>query len=443
MTTLEMSREATHSLSWFPKKHGIAACAEIFVFTFRDGLSVCVPHRKRSSCATQFELLDLEQENRAPQATSASILLGARLGWKSLLGFKVGYWAMLLCLVWFFPRMDIARFNTTMPWPPTGGPTFGSYFATWDGSHYLFLSESGYVHGAASCAFYPLLPFLIRAFSFFTLGDHLLAGLIVCNVASLFGWFLFHRLVAERFDQKTATLALVLLLAYPGALFFQFVYSESLCFLLLMILWWGLQRKRWGVVLAASVLVVLARPVGIFCVVPLTWHLWRNRVPWRQWWCATGPLLGWVAYFLVMKALTGNPWEGFDAQKYFNTHSVANFLDLPKFLDALIQPTAWHNYRGSFLDRAFVVLLISCLPVIWKLDQTLFWWAVCLGVLPAITGTFASSTRFVTLAFPMFIALGALLCAPERWIARMVILAAFAGLHLWLLFRHINFKWAG
>ncbi|HEY0551071.1 MAG TPA: hypothetical protein VGF13_15810 [Verrucomicrobiae bacterium] len=364
-----------------------------------------------------------------------------------MLGIKVGYWIVLLCLVWFFPRMDVARFNTTMPWPrtasATGGPTIGSYFATWDAAHYLLLSEIGYVHGTNSCAFYPLLPASIKVFSFLTLGNHLLAGLIVCNVASLLGWGLFFQLVAERHDRRTAAFALAFLVAYPGALFFQFVYSESLFFFLLMFLWWGLERKRYGIILVAGILLVLTRPVGIFCVVPIVWHLHHNHVPWKNLWCAIGPLLGWAIYFLLMKVLTGNPWEGFEAQKSWDTHSAAKILNVPQFLDELISPTAWHNYRGSFLDRVFVILLISCLPVIWKQDRALFWWAVSLGILPAMTGTFASATRFVTLAFPMFIAFAVLFRDPQRRMARVVILTAFVGVHSWMLFRHMNFRWAG
>ena len=267
--------------------------------------------------------------------------------------------------------------------------------------------------------------------------------MIVCNTASVLGFTLFHRLVAERFDKPTANLSLALLLAYPGALFFQFIYSESLFFLGLMAIWWGLERKHYGAVFVAGFLLSLTRPVGIFCVVPLAWYCWTQRLAWRSWLCIAGPVAGWAAYFGLMWLLTGNAFEGFDAQKKWGTNSIANIFDLPKFFFGLLNPTQWHAYRGSLLDRSFFLLLIAVLPAIWKLDRTWFWWAVMLGVLPAMIATFTSFTRYLVVVFPLFITLAVVLQgAGLRWL-RVAILSVFGGLHFWLLLRHINFQWAG
>jgi hypothetical protein len=45
-----------------------------------------------------------------------------------------------------------------MHWPRDGGAVFASHFETWDGAHYLYLSEEGYGPGVRSNAFYPLYP---------------------------------------------------------------------------------------------------------------------------------------------------------------------------------------------------------------------------------------------------------------------------------------------
>lgn len=52
------------------------------------------------------------------------------------------------------------------------------------------------------------------------------------------------RLVARRWGEPAALWALVFLVAFPGALFFQFLYSESLFLLLLLGLWWALKERR-------------------------------------------------------------------------------------------------------------------------------------------------------------------------------------------------------
>lgn len=64
-------------------------------------------------------------------------------------------------------------------------------------------------------------------------------------------------------------------------------------------------------------------------------------------------------------------------------------------------------------------------------------------MLPAMTGTFTSSTRFIARVFPMFIALAVTLRPPEHRMRRVVFLAVFGCIHFRLLFRHVDFEWAG
>jgi hypothetical protein len=142
---------------------------------------------------------------------------------------------------------------------------------------------------------------------------------------------------------------------------------------------------------------------------------------------------------------TGNPFEGFEAQKHWATHSIGNLVNVPRFLFALANPTAWHEYSGSLLDRCVFIVLLNCLPVIWKLDRSrsLMIWTYVLGIMPAMSGTFTSYTRFASCAFPMFIALGVSLAPPQRRYLRWATLAVFAILHLVLVWRFVNFRWAG
>jgi hypothetical protein len=122
--------------------------------------------------------------------------------------------------------------------------TFGRHFSSWDAEHYLFVAAHGYKAGAGRCAFYPSFPLMIRYFSIIIGGSELVAGMILANVFSLVGWDVFFTLVCRRLGESTAKLAIVLLVAFPGSLFLQFVYSESLFFLLLMLLLLGLEEHR-------------------------------------------------------------------------------------------------------------------------------------------------------------------------------------------------------
>ena len=107
-------------------------------------------------------------------------------------------------------------------WPQTGIPALSSRFSTWDTAHYLALSEDGYAAGSHSCAFYPLWPAVIHLGAFLTGGRPLLAAMVLTNALSLAAFWLFYRLVERRYGAAAARDALVLMLAFPGALFSLF-----------------------------------------------------------------------------------------------------------------------------------------------------------------------------------------------------------------------------
>ncbi len=386
---------------------------------------------------------------------------------------------------------------------------FASHFATWDAAHYLYLSEVGYHHDVPSCAFYPLWPLLVRWCAPLAGGSHLIAGLVLSNLFSLAAWAIFYQRVRRRWGKSVAGWALVFLVVFPGSLFFQFLYSESLFFLLVMLLWWGLEERRWGLAWGAALLLPLTRAVGVFAVLPIGWEAAREGIGSRVWGLGSGelqgstesrptgtavgsaaaspyqetggasryrvwrllaaPVIGWGVYLALMWHWTGHPFEGFAAQKSWGVHSVWNLVNVPKFVVGFFNPTEWHEFTGSLLDRCVFVVLLYTLPVLWRLDKGLLVWTYWLGILPAMSGTFTSYTRFASCAFPVFIALGAFFGAERRerkteptpathtappaslvsrpWPLvpglKWALLAGFAALHIVLVWRFVNFRWAG
>ncbi len=452
-----------------------------------------------------------------------------------LVGVKVAYWAVVLTAVGLWSDFDTNRAAQIQEyWFPAGRPSeprgeWERHFATWDAEHYLYLSAAGYAAGVRSIAFYPLWPMVIRATAALTGLSHPLMGLVLANVCSLGGWLLFHRVTARRLGEKLADAALAVLVVFPGALFFQFLYSESLFFLLLMGLWWGLERRRYGVAWGAAFLAPLARGVGVFAVLPIGWHAlsvaspawlgrlqaWRGRqweklgarsqepeggrqgvegrlaskdagggekrgvrsqesgerqgstesrptrggsapaLPYqnvggsatasayRPWALLAAPLVGWGCYLALMWHWTGNPFAGLEAQKYWQVHSIGNLWDVPKFVAGFFEVSAWHEFRGSVLDRCLFILLVYTLPMIWRLGKDMAVWTYVLGILPAMSGTFTSFTRFESCAFPLFIALAAFFTGWKRKWPLVLFIIFSATLHAVLLWRFVNFRWAG
>jgi hypothetical protein len=214
-------------------------------------------------------------------------------------------------------------------------------------------------------------------------------------------------------------------------------------FLLLMAFCLALQRERYDWAGVAGFYLPLTRAVGIFCLVPLLWHLVSRRRPWSDYLALIGPVAGYGAYFLIMALLTGNPLEGFEAQKNWGVNSFWHIFQPLGFLEALFTPVYVHWYSGSLLDRVVFLGLVALLPAIWRLDREWLLWTVMLGVMPAMISHFVSFTRYVQMAFPAFVAMAFLLREPKLRVWRWVALTGLASIHIVLLIRHINFRWAG
>ena len=401
------------------------------------------------------------------------------IGW--LVAFKIVYCiALAMALIQWPTVEDGVNGSFRQKSSSEGRVSFESHFVSWDARSYLFLSNEGYKHGSRECAFYPLYPLLIRCVSIIFRGHAVLIGMILANLFSLLAWLLFFKIAVQHVSESAATFALVLLLSFPGSLFFQFIYTESLFLLLLMLLVHGLEDHEFWIAFVSAFLLPLTRAVGILCLFPLIWHLFfRSPPPWwksliveRGRWGAIArvlrprnadspglnvpvrdgvnavclvlaPLMGWATYFLLIWKWTGNAFEGIEAQRYYGVQSIENLFEPVKFVTKLFNPTEWHAFTGSVLDRCVFILLINCLPFIWRLDKSWCIWAFFLGVVPAISGGLTSFTRFASVVFPLFIALGVLLNKPEmRW-WRWLVLTIFVILHVTLVWRFVNFRWAG
>jgi len=100
----------------------------------------------------------------------------------------------------------------------------------------------------------------------------------------------------------------------------------------------------------------------------------------------------------------------------------------------------WHNYLDSAMDRAFFVVLVASLPLVWrKTDVQLALFATVMLLQPFL-GSFMSYTRLTIMAFPVYIAWASLLEGRDR---RLLYLAAapMLVLQVVLLSKHVTGDW--
>lgn len=376
----------------------------------------------------------------------------------------------LMAAVGLLSVFNAGQFQTAFAnWSPSGAPTVSSRIAAWDVAHYLHLSQEGYAAGSKSCAFYPLWPAAIRVATAL-LGDRqVLAAMLLTNALSLIGFWMLYRLIERRCGVATAGDSLILMLAFPGALFFSFAYSESLFFALVMLFFWGLELERWAWVGIAGVLLPLTKATGVFVLLPLAWFLYERRshstgcstgvsllgsrgqdartTAWKQlapWLLVLCPLLGYAAYFGLMYVWTGNALEGFDAQKsYPNSPSIKNMFNYAGFGSAFLNVQTLEGMMDSALDRACFLLFLALLVPIYRLNKMWFFYVLPAGLVPALSSWFMSYRRYIMVLFPMFVVLAQLQGkARRRWLFWYYV-ALLAALQAWAVKQFVCFRWAG
>ena len=360
--------------------------------------------------------------------------------------YKVLFFVLALLVVHLVPWWNAAEWPKLSHWPRVGPPTAISPFATWDAAHYLRLASEGYQSGTDSCAFYPLWPLLIWLGAFVT-RDLFWSGILLANVVSFAAFWQFFKLVQERFGLRTGQYSLLVMLVFPGAIFFNFIYSESLFFLLVVLFFRFLHQNNYVGLAIASFLLPLTKAIGIFVVVPLFWHLLSQRRPAKEFLWIAAPMLGYFTYFDIMYAFTGNPFEGFDAQKFYPTRpSTERLIDLGGRLRVLCNINHFQGGTDAFVDRANFLVVALSLPLVWRLDKTYFGFAVFAGLIPAFSNSFWSYSRLMMVCFPVFIALADGYERNKQNAGTRIVfwfyLTVALGVQVYFLVLYLNFRWA-
>src|SRR4029453_2951181 len=156
------------------------------------------------------------------------------------------------------------------------------------------------------------------------------------------------------------------------------------------------------------------------------------------------PLLGFLVYLLFMRVTTGDPFAGFEMQRAYNAgRSLGNLLHPFSILRELVDVRSFHGVLHSFLDRAVFLGVLASLVPLWRLDRLLFWYVLPMALVGPLSGSFVSYTRFAAVLFPCHWVLARTFAARQRRLGLWLTVAVFAALQVYLLLRHVEFRWAG
>lgn len=344
----------------------------------------------------------------------------------------IGFWKLATFLViyvaWSLLPFDHQLRNVNLRYGVPFDGSLSAALSTWDAQHYILLAERGYSHAPSlSNAFGPLYPLTIRAVNLVT-GDSIASGLLISNVASGLALYLLYRFVKRRWSATAAFTTLLLFVAFPTAFYFNLIYTEALFLLLSVGFFVALYERRLAVAAACAFLLPLLRVPGLVVLAPFVWVLLADALPDagtvtsrlarlkgfrptpRLLW-ALAPLAGFGVYLLYMHSATGDAFIAMHTEKlYISNRSIDNLVHPWRLIgDLFDSKLVMHNYLDSALDRAFFVVFVASLPLVYKrVDMPLFLFCAIIGLQPFL-GSFMSYMRLMVVAFPLFIAYGSML----------------------------------
>jgi len=310
-------------------------------------------------------------------------------------------------------------------------------WARWDSGWYLDLAAHGYyLRGDATTvpsnvAFSPLYPGLTAVVaalvppSMRSEAVYLAAGLLVSNLSSLAALALLRQLcLARGLDPALTRRAVLYLLLFPSAFLLSAFYTEALFLMLSVAAFYAAEKRAWPAAGLLGALATLTRPLGVLIVVPLAWHaLAASERQWRPVWrnllwlglIPAAQLLHLMALYPLTQDLLGPllaqqawarnpawPWDSFLRPVFYAWHITPIDQALAVGGLALCGLTRRATGAGSYAVHALLLLLPSL-----------------------FTGSLLSFSRYMLVAFPLFVTLAWI--GRHPWLDRAIRVGALSG----------------
>ncbi len=347
----------------------------------------------------------------APAAKAESARTGSRAAYPAI----VAWWAASRLFV-----IACAAGAQAIRWPDRSWhPGLSSHplvlLGFWDARWYRIVATHGYllVPGRFSDpAFFPLLPVVEHGFSLLSI-PALVSGVVVANLALLVGLLATYELGKTVLSEADARRSACYLAIFPYSFVFSMAYPEGLAIAAVALAALLATRQRWLAASACVAVATLARPQGVFLVLPLAAIAWQSwgEMPERKRMEAVAALLAGPAallsFSLYLWRTVGSPVAWSQAEVAWGRSFS---IDGPvRAVHELFLAPAHHN-EWIYRDLAFCLLYLGLLgAAAWA--RVPWPWLACgaaMVLLPLGSGTFTSDGRFGLLALPVFWGLGAL-----------------------------------
>lgn len=303
-------------------------------------------------------------------------------------------------------------YEGAFPFAPETEPGFLAIWYHWDAGWYLTIAQEGYswvAHGESSVAFFPLFPLIVRAAGWLAGDRYLAVGLLLSAAFQLGAMFYLYLLVREEFDEAVAGRAVWFAAIFPMAFFFSSLYTESLFLLTSVASFYYARRQRWALAGAWGLLAALTRAAGVLLFLPLLYEYMSRRsfsfgkVRPGVLWLGLIPA-GLLLYMAYLGFQFGQPFAFAEAQQSGWGH---RFTPVIGSITHDVSLLIWHPEYWITYDLAAVALLAGLTVAAFRLLPRSYGIYMLLSLLlPLISGTSKSVSRYMLVVFPVYILMG-------------------------------------
>lgn len=289
-------------------------------------------------------------------------------------------------------------------------------WANFDGPHYITIAEKGYEGTGLIQAFFPLYPLTVRWLNKIV-NNFLISGLLISNGSFLLALFYFQKLLKlEKIKNKKSVL--LFLLFFPASFYFGAFYSESLFFLLTVLFFLAIFKKKWLSAALFSGLASGARLVGIFLGPALLFEYWRSKNKkqlkskfyLKSLFLLLVSLSGFLFFCFYLYKEFGDPLFFAKVQSGFGASRQTEKL-------VLLYQVIWRYFKMIMTMKKSDILFFTIMQefIFSVLALGLLIWAAFKKMkipyliygfgsffLPTLTGNFSSMPRYIALIFPLY-----------------------------------------
>jgi Gpi18-like mannosyltransferase len=335
---------------------------------------------------------------------------------RKILGYTIGLFILTRIVLTITGIISIIYINHSSI---NGLSDIISIWTQYDGNFYTFISQYGYMAPASMLppaytnlfmyAWFPLYPLMIHVLSFMIPTQ--IAGLLISNVCLFVGCYYLFKLVTLDNDISTGIRAIKYFFLFPTAFVFSAMMSESLFIMLALMSFYYARKDKWHIVGCIGFLAGLTRSVGVFLLFPLAFIYLQNRGYKLENIKADilgllGPVFGFFTY-TVYCYLTIGFWTPFIfAQSTAFGNAVIPLYQLFKTLtnfDGGYTGNPWITF--IFINAVCTLIAITTLIVFYKkIDTPMMIYGLLMIFVPlSSAGSIVSMTRYIIVAFPLFI----------------------------------------